>query len=524
MPDESELNFTAMITRSKNLFNNKLLFAGEDFSKTYRDFYEDIYKLSAYMLENGFKNKKIGIYASNSYYWVLLFFATAMNVGIIAPLDKELPENELKTSTKRMGLDFIFCDDSTAQKTQGLEKDITLIHINEIQNIISEQELPTSLTIPVRECVALFLTSGTTSQSKIVMLSEKNLVACAYSSALAFTLHPRDKYYTILPLHHTLTLMCAVLVPITNGCSFCFSKNIKDMQKEMVFYKPTALVVVPRLMEFVLNNIKMTARRTHKEKTMAVALKISKVLMALHIDLRRKIFRSIHAKFGGKVRMIACGGAELDQRIFNELDDLGFNIYQGYGLTESSPILTIRGMFVKSKIGVGKPLPGVELKIKDPDSQGVGEITARAAQVMMGYYKDQESTKKVLKNGWLYTGDLGRIHEDGNLEIVGREKNLIIASNGKNVYPEELETLINYSDLVKESVVSGVKKGAATQIVATIVPEEKVKYDSTLENDIAALIKQINTTLPDYKHINKYVIQLDEFKKTTTLKIKRGAQ
>jgi len=143
---------------------------------------------------------------------------------------------------------------------------------------------------------------------------------------------------------------------------------------------------------------------------------------------------------------------------------------------------------------------------------------------MLGYYQDKAATEKVLKNGWLYTGDLGRIHEDGNLEIVGREKNLIIASNGKNVYPEELETLINYSDLVKESIVSGVKKGANTQIVATIVPEEKVKYDSTLENDIAALIKQINTTLPDYKHINKYVIQLDEFKKTTTLKIKRGAQ
>ena len=222
--------------------------------------------------------------------------------------------------------------------------------------------------------------------------------------------------------------------------------------------------------------------------------------------------------------MIACGGAELDQRAFNFLDDLGFNIYQGYGLTESSPILTIRGMFVKSKIGVGRPLNGVQLKITNSDATGVGEIIAKAPQVMLGYYNDEAATKEVLKNGWLYTGDLGRLRDDGNLEVVGRKKNVIVTSNGKNIYPEELETLINYSDMVKESVVNGIQKKSGLQIVATIVPEDKNRKDKSLDHRINRLIKDINTELPDYKRINKYVIKEDEFEKTTTLKIKRGGK
>ena len=523
MPDDKELNFSDMIARSAQLFGDKTIFVGENFTKTYCDFYGEMNRLSAYLINHGFKGKKIGIYAANSYNWVLLFISVAANVGIIAPLDKELPKNELKTSAERMGLDFIFYDDSTKERVQNLKK-TQLIHIDEIASMLAGQNMPVSLTTPKRDCAALFLTSGTTSQSKIVMLSEKNLVACAYSSALAFKLYPSDRYYTILPLHHTLTLMCSVLVPITNGCSFCFSKNIKNMQKEMILYRPTALVVVPRLLEFILSNIKVTAKKTHKEKTMMRAVKLSKAMLALHIDARRKIFKSVHAKFGGKVRMIACGGAELDQRVFNELDDLGFNIYQGYGLTESSPILAIRGMFVKNKIGVGRALPGVELAIKNQDSQGVGEIIAKAPQVMLGYYGDKKATNAAIKNGWLQTGDLGKIHQDGNLEIVGRRKNIIVASNGKNVYPEELETLINYSDIVKECLVSGVRKGFSTQIVATIVPNDKLRREKKLERMIDVLIKNINAELPNYKHINKYVIKTEEFKKTTTLKIKRGLQ
>ena len=292
----------------------------------------------------------------------------------------------------------------------------------------------------------------------------------------------------------------------------------------MLFYKPTALVVVPRLLEFIMNNIELTARKTKKTKVLHRLMKFSNDLRLIHIDIRKILFRSILANFGGKVRMIACGGAELDQRIFNYLDSVGLNIYQGYGLTESSPILTIRGMFVKSKIGVGRPLNGVELKINRPDSTGVGEIIAKAPQVMLGYYEDKEATKAVLKKGWLYTGDLGKIGADGNLEIVGRKKNVIIASNGKNVYPEELETLINYSDIVKESIVSSVKKMSNIQIVATIVPEEKILNDKSLDKRLKLLIDSINAELPEYKRVNKFIIKREEFQKTTTLKIKRRAK
>lgn len=515
-------NLSAMILESVQKYGQKTLFVGEDFSKTYKDFYEDIQKLSYYFINNNLAGKKVGIYASNSYSWLLLFFAVAAGVGTIVPLDKELPEKELTLSAKRIGLDSIFYDESTKDKISCLPKSIQTKHINRINDILNQAPNRKTNRAPKRECAALFLTSGTTSKSKIVMLSENNLVSCAYSSAAAFKLKTTDRYYTVLPLHHTLTLMCAVFVPITSGCSICFSKNIKDMQKEMCFYQPTALVVVPRLLEYIMNNIKLTAKKAHKEKTLQKLIIVSRLFKSLHIDIRKTLFSSIHAKFGGKVRMIACGGAELDQRVFSFLDDLGFNIYQGYGLTESSPILTIRGMFVKSKIGVGKPLNGVQLRIANPDATGVGEIIARAPQVMLGYYNDEAATKEVLKNSWLYTGDLGRIREDGNLEVVGRKKNVIVATSGKNIYPEELETLINYSDIVKESIVSGVQKKSGLQIIATIVPEDKNRKDKSLDSKINRLIKDINAELPDYKRINKYVIKKDEFEKTTTLKIKRG--
>lgn len=515
-------SLSAMISESVQKYGQKTLFVGEDFSKTYNNFDDDIKKLSSYFIDNNLSGKKIGIYASNSYNWLLLFFSVAANVGTIVPLDKELPEKELVLSAKRVGLDCIFYDDSTKNKISHLPKNIQIEHVDKINDIINKMPNYKIDRIPKRECAALFLTSGTTSNSKIVMLSENNLVSCAYSSAAAFKLKTADRYYTILPLHHTLTLMCAVLVPITNGCSICFNKNIKDMQKEMCFYRPTALVVVPRLLEYIMNNIKLTAKKTHKEETLKRTVAIARFFSKLHIDIRKLLFSSIHAKFGGKVRMIACGGAELDQRVFNYLDDLGFNIYQGYGLTESSPILTIRGMFVKSKIGVGKPLGGVRLKIIEPDASGVGEIIAKAPQVMLGYYNDKVATEEVLKNGWLHTGDLGRIRDDGNLEVVGRKKNVIVASNGKNIYPEELETLINYSDIVKESIVNGVQKKSGLQIIATIVPEEKNQKDKSIDSKINKLIKDLNAELPDYKRINKYMIKKDEFEKTTTLKIKRG--
>lgn len=515
-------NLSAMLLESVQKYGQKTLFIGEGFTKTYKDFYEDVQRLSSYFIGNDLIGKKIGIYASNSYNWLLLFFAVATDIGTIVPLDKELPEKELVLSARRIGLDYIFYDDSTKDRTGRLPKIIQIKHIDTINDILEQAPNRIINKTPKRECAALFLTSGTTSKSKIVMLSEKNLVSCAYSSAAAFKLKTTDRYYTILPLHHTLTLMCAVLVPITNGCSICFCKNIKDMQKEMCFYRPTALVVVPRLLEYIMNNIKLTARKTHKEKALQKLIIVSRLFRTLHIDIRKPIFSSVHAKFGGKVRMIACGGAELDQRVFSFLDDLGFNIYQGYGLTESSPILTIRGMFVKSKIGVGRPLNGVHLKITDPDVTGVGEIIAKAPQVMLGYYDDKAATEEVLKNGWLYTGDLGRIRADGNLEVVGRKKNVIVTSNGKNIYPEELETLINYSDIVKESIVNGVQKKSGLQIIATIVPEDKNRKDKSLDSKINRLIKDINAELPDYKRINKYVIKKDEFEKTTTLKIKRG--
>jgi len=519
-----DYSISAMIRRSEAEYGQKLFFVGEDFSKTYSDFAEDIEKLANYFSENNLFNKRIGIYASNSYYWLLVFFTVSGKTGVIVPLDKELPERELKLSVKRTELDFIYYDNSTKDKIESLPKRIGKAHVSSIDNILKQQSKNATIKPPKRKFAALFLTSGTTSNSKIVMLSEKNLTSCAYSSAAAFKLKTTDRYYTILPLHHTLTLQCTVLVPITNGCSICLSKNIKSMKKEMSLYKPTALVVVPRLLEYIMNNIELTAKKTGKQKALRALVKISNALRVLHIDVRKYLFRSILANFGGKVRMIACGGAELDQRIFDYLDNVGLNIYQGYGLTESSPILTIRGMFVKSKIGVGRPLYGVDLKINKPDSTGVGEIVAKAPQVMLGYYDDAKSTKAVLKNGWLYTGDLGRIRDDGNLEVVGRQKNVIIASNGKNIYPEELETLINYSNIVKESVVSSVKKKAGAQIVATIVPEEQFMNDKSLDKKLKKIIDSINAELPDYKHINSFAIKREEFKKTTTLKIKRGAK
>ena len=517
-----KMNFESLLHNSVARYGRKNVYIGDDFQKSYADFANDIERLTSYFLNNGFYDKRIGIFASNSYEWVLLFATVIKDIGTIVPLDKELPAKELRRCIRRARIDFVFYDNSTKNIVEEIGNNSSFVHMDNILDFIKlgVADKRVAISRKNKDCAALFFTSGTTSESKIVMLSQGNLVSCAYASANAFKLKTSDRYYTMLPLHHTLTLMCQVLVPLTSGCSFCFNSDLKNMQKELCRYHPTALVVVPRVLEFMMNSIKMGVKRTKSDKSVERAISISKTLLRASPGLKKALFRKVHRNFGGKVRMIACGGAELDDRVFNYLDNMGFNIYQGYGLTESSPILTIRGMFVKDKRGVGKPLENVEIKISKPDNSGIGEIVAKAPQVMLGYYEDKAETSKVIKNGWLFTGDLGKILDSGNLEVVGRKKNVIITSNGKNIYPEELETLINYSEIVKESVVRGIKKNNGVQIIATIVPEEKYK-GTHIEAKIAKLIEDINAILPSYKRINKFIVQEQEFEKTTTLKIKR---
>lgn len=509
------MNFKSLIRKSVAEYGNEKVFIGEDFEKTYRNLSDDIKNLTAYLNDNGFFGKKIGILAHNSYEWVLLFLTVASDLGIIVPLDKELKPKEIETSVEKVKLDFLFYDDSTKDKIENIKKNTVCINIRNLKDFVIEgQHLKSPSKLFKNDYCALFFTSGTSDNPKIVMLSQRNLVSCAYASKKAFKLYTNDRYYTILPLHHTLTLMCGVLVPLTAGCSFCFSKDFRNMQKELKYYQPTALTVVPRILEFMADGIKRGVKRKKKEKAIKTGLAICHAFDKIGIDLRHKIFKEIHDEFGGKIRMIACGGAELDEGIFSYLDDLGFRIYQGYGLTETSPILTIRGMFVKNKIGVGRPLEKVNLKLENIENE-VGEIVVKAPQVMVGYYKNKRDTDNVLKNGWFNTGDLGKF-EGGNLRIVGRKKNVIISSNGKNIYPEEIEAKLNAFIEIKESIIKLDNK----KIVAEIVLEEKYKKDG--EKVAEKIIKKVNQDLPDYKRINKYEIRKTEFRKTTTLKIKRG--
>ena len=376
----------------------------------------------------------------------------------------------------------------------------------------------------------MLFTSGTTAKSKAVMLSHKNICTNLMDIAAVIKLTEEDRLLSFLPLHHTFECTVGFLYPISKGCSIAFCGGVRHLSSDISDYKITAMISVPALYEVMYKRLIKEIEKKGKKELLDKGTKISGVLMKFGVDMRKKIFSEIHEKFGGKLRLFVNGGAALDKEVEKGFNDLGIVTVQGYGLTETSPVISAGNDFYRRVGSIGKVFPSLKVKIINKDKDGIGEIIVKGPSVMLGYYNNEEATKEVLKDGWFYTGDLGYFDKDNFLFISGRSKNVIVLKNGKNIFPEEMETLLCRIEGVKEAMVYGKpeEKDDDVKICAKIVYDKdimKETYNLENEEEIKELlwekVKEINKTMPAYKYIKEIIITTEELIKTTTQKVKR---
>jgi len=518
---------------------------------THKEVRLDVDALGTKLIKMGLKDKRIAVISENRYEWGVCYLAVCCGTGLVVPLDKSLPENELRSLIERSEVEAIFYSKKyneimnkvKEEKIGKLSIFISMDLEKEEKGILSFKELINQgkelldngnkefvdATIDNENMGIMLFTSGTTSMSKAVALSHKNICANIMDIASVLDINKDDILLSFLPLHHTFECTAGFLYPLSQGTCIAFCDGIKHIAENIKEYKVTAMISVPILFENMYKKVMRGIEKKGKLETVKKGLKISNFLMKLHIDIRKKIFKDIHAILGGKVRLFVSGAAGLDPEVEKGFNDLGFRIIQGYGLTETSPVISA-GNDKYSRIGsTGKVLPSLEVRIDEQNNQGIGEIVVKGPSVMLGYYQNEEATKESLIDGWFYTGDLGCLDKDGYLFITGRKKNVIVLKNGKNIYPEELENLINRVDGVKESFVFGKPdKDDDTKICCKIVyDEDQMKEAYGISGEEAILekmneeIKRINKTMPIYKYIREVMITDQELIKTTTQKVKR---
>jgi len=554
-----------MLKQSVELFGSKNAFlvkTGDDNYKgiTYSQFKEDVDALGTALTNLGLKDKFIAVIGENRYEWCVTYLSVVNGVGVIVPLDKELPEHEIENLLTRSNAAAVVFSGSFSEQMKAFSSKLSTVKYF-INMDSSEEDTPETkegflsfrglinhgkkllasgdrsyidADIDPEKMSILIFTSGTTGASKAVMLSHKNI--CSNMSAVCSSLYidSNDSVLSILPLHHTYECTAGFLVMIYNGCTISFNEGLKHIAKNLKEVKPTIVILVPLIIENMYKKIWEQASKNRGLKTkLKIAMFISDILYnVFKIDIRRKIFKQIHDNIGGRVRLIISGAAALNPKVAKGFTSFGIKLRQGYGLTECSPIVTVNRDDEFRHDSIGKALPGLEVKIDNPDEYGYGEIIVKGDSVMLGYFQDPEATEKVLKDGWLYTGDLGKVDNEGFFYITGRKKNVIVTKNGKNIYPEELEASLNKSLYILESLVWGknVEGSDETIVCAKIVPNfEAISNKLGLENPpeeeihkiIKAEVKAVNKSLPMYKRIHEFSIRYEEFEKTTTRKIKR---
>ncbi len=505
------------------------------FAKQFRD-------LGSGLLKLGLGGKRIAVIGANCYEWLLTYVAVVCGVGVIIPLDKELTETELLMSLKRSKADAVVFDSLHGELMERLSKENDL----GIQHFISTKKLYESIPCvnEICELGTLFLqndtsfdsyspdpdamatiifTSGTTSASKAVVLSNRNIAGNLFDLLSTEKIYPTDRNLLFLPLHHTFGSTGALFF-LSSGATNMFCDGLRYIAKNLKEYKITTFVCVPLLLESMYRVILANIEKKGMTAKFNMAKKLSGGLQKLHIDVRRKMFKSVLDELGGELRFIISGASAIKKSVAKGFNDLGILTVQGYGLTETSPVLAAENVYNMRYGSVGKVFPSVDVVIDQPNEDGIGEIIAKGPNVMLGYYEMPEETEAVLKDGYFHTGDLGRIDKDGFLYITGRKKNVIVLKSGKNVYPEELEALVSRLPYASEVLVYGKKKGDNFLIALKLV-YNPAAFEGMELADIEAKVKTditvINEELPPYKHIKHIDIQTTPMVKTSTAKIKR---
>ena len=554
-------NLKEMIKNSAEKFSSKPAFYRdgkdlEDSKKvTYKEFYHEINSLGTALVEMGLKGKRIAVIGENRYEWELSYLAVATGTGIIVPLDKALPENEIESLIIRSEVEAIFYsskyDECMAKiQKQGNTKLKYFISMDLEKNDFNKYSLKEitkkgkellengnkefiDSKINNEEMSIMLFTSGTTNQSKAVMLSQKNICTNVRDIRNVFELDETDRFLSFLPLHHTFECTVGFLYPLSIGGSIIFSKGVRHIADELKNFKITAMICVPVVFEKMYDKLMKTIEEKGKLATVKKGIKLSNCLLKVGIDIRKKLFKEIHDNLGGCLRIMVAGGAALSPEKEKGFWDLGFNVLQGYGLTETSPVIAAELTKQKRLSSIGKKFPSVEVKIDSPDKDGVGELLAKGDSIMLGYYNNEEANEEVFtEDGWFRTGDLARIDKNGYLYISGRKKFVIVLKNGKNVYPEEIESLLEKSELIKECMVFGMpaRDGDVTLSVEVCYDKDYIKKqfgeisEEEIREKIWNWVKEVNTTMPKYKYVKKLILTDEELVKTTTLKIKRNVE
>ena len=519
---------------------------------SYKELLEDINGLGTKLYQLGYKNKRIAIVGRNRYEWVLTHLANLIGGMVSIPLDKELQVDELESCIFRSKADIVVFDEKYIENIEeikirgntNLKKYICMSkseNYDDIRSLVNAgKELIKegnkeyiNAKIDSYKMNILLFTSGTTSKSKAVMLSQNNIASNVYAMQLVEKFYETDVNLAFLPFHHIFG-STAMIVMIAYGLKTAFPDGLRYVAQNLKEYKISVFVGVPLLVEAIYRKVEEGIAKKGKTKLVNIIRKISNILLKFNIDIRRKLFKSIIDELGGNMRFIISGGAPLNKEVAKGFNELGIQLIQGYGLTETSPVIAAENDRKVRYGSIGVPMDNVEIEFDNKDENGIGELKVKGPNVMLGYYENEEETNRVLKDGWFYTGDLGYMDKDGYIFITGRKKDMIVLKNGKKVFPEELEMIISQLDLVEECLIYAIPdkkdKNDVKLSVKIVYNKDKVneKYPNIskeeLENLIWQQIKGINKTLPPYKYIKNMILTDKELIKTTTKKVKRNEE
>ena len=559
---EEVTNFKDMLYNSAKNYRSRTAFKvkndeGKIYSIKYEQFKNDVVYLGTSLIKKGLLNKKIAVIGQNSYNWCVSYLAASI-VGVVVPIDKELHTDDVINFMNVSNADCILgnekklkpISDDIVNNTNKLNNKNTIFVYFENKSKLNDNEFIfdkfkilgkddylngfkefDDINIDPDEMRILLFTSGTTGNAKGVCLSQRNICSDILSTYGIVKVKRSDLFFSVLPLHHTYECTIGFLLPIYSGASIAHCEGLRYIAKNMAEFHPSVILCVPLLLEklhkTIVKNMNKSLPKKYAKKDSS-----ENPFMELPFFMKKIVKNKVKNTLGGRLRVFIVGAASVNPDIISDFRKLSLNTLQGYGLTECSPLVAGNTDFFQKDDSVGLPIPNVEYKINNPNEEGVGEIIVKGPNVMLGYYNNEEETKKVLKDGWFYTGDLGKIDENGYLYITGRCKSVIVTKNGKNIYPEEVEHYLNTSPLVSEALVLGIQKedDDETYINAQIYPnfeaiseylKSSVPTTAEIKKVISDVVSSVNKKLPNYKHIKSFIIRDKEFEKTTTQKIKR---
>lgn len=547
-----------IITQSTSLFAEETAYLvknrriGKFVPITYGKVKQDLDGFGTKLIDMGLKGKKIAVIGESSYYWILTYFTTVAGVGVIVPLDKNLPQEELLGLIERSGASAIVYSDKVKKSIQPIFENPCSIEffismdseedteeafsmgnlIDRGRDLLKEGDRAyVDANIDPDQMATLLFTSGTTGMAKGVMMSQRNIAANCVNMSKYFKIPDPGIVLSILPIHHAYEMTCDIWTTFYQGKTIAICQGLRYIQKNMAEVKANVLLGVPLVFEKMYKGMWKQAESRGEAEKLRNAIDLSRKLKLYNNkSICRRMFKAIHQSFGGAMEKFVAGGAAIDPKVIEDFEAMGFTMIQGYGMTENGPIVCVNQDRYSKAASVGKPVPKTEVRIINSDEDGIGEVICKGPSVMLGYYENQEATDEVLRNGWLHTGDLGYMDEEGFVYLTGRKKTVIVTKGGKNIFPEELETVLMEDEHIQEVLVHGVDDGRVGNVVVTadiypnykLLTSEKGKLSSSeIYHFYKELVEEINDKLPPNKRIKRISIRDEEFVKTTTGKIKR---